>query len=328
MSTAEIARAIDGYSKSMGGLNVIDIKKILSENGLSTSGTRSVLVERLKTLVGVGVRVDVEVEVEPVKVLTIDDLPRNPDRKIYYLQSNFLKTMAGLLMSTEYELGGMIDLKSNGDFDRNIYTMGGITSVTISDFDDYEIIYHSHPFHPSVYYNIPSHDDIMYTIWRSSKGLFQIDIVFAFDAIYITYISGKPKLSIERLRELYIEHGITRENNTLIIESLRDPSILNLFNSLASYGVYILRYSTVIGKPSSNPMENWPEQIPLYINPTEPNIHLKTRVEYRNSDHVPSVLHTAGVTPALQASERVEVIELVPPNHTSKKSKKKWFKWR
>lgn len=321
MSMTEITKAINGYSKSMGGLNVVDIKKILSENGLSTSGIRSVLVERLKTLV----------KLEPVqeksKVLTIDDLPSSPDRKIYYLQPNFIKTMAGLLMSTDHELGGMIDLKTNGDFDRNIYSIGGRTSVDIGDFVDYEIIYHSHPFHPSAYYNIPSHDDIMYTIWRSSKGLFQIDIVFAFDGIYVTYISGKPKLSIERLRELYIEHGIMGENNNLLIESLRDPSILNLFNSLALYGVYVLRYSNVIGKPSSNPMENWPKQIPLYINPSEPNIHLKTRVDYRDSDHIPTVLNMAGAKPALQTSERDVVIEMVPPKHTSKKSKKKWFGW-
>jgi hypothetical protein len=323
MSMSEITRAVDGYSKSMGGLNVIDIKKILSENGLSSSGTRSDLIERLKALVE-----PVQDVQQKSEVLSIDDLPRDPTRKIYYLQPDFLKTMAGLLTSTDYELGGMIDLKSNGDFDRNIYSIGGKTSVDISDFDDYEISYHSHPFHPSVYYNIPSHDDIMHAVWRSSKGLFQIDILFTFDGIYVTYISGKPKLSIERIRELYIEHGIMGENNNLLIESMRDPSILNLFNSLAPYGVYILRYSTVVGKPSSNPMENWPEQIPIYINPTEPNIHLNTRVDYRNSDHIPSVLNRAGVTPS-QAPERDSVIEyeMVPPKHTSKKSKQKWFRW-
>lgn len=45
-----ILKACEGKSKSQGGLNVEDIKKILKERGLSTAGLRTDLLERLCTI--------------------------------------------------------------------------------------------------------------------------------------------------------------------------------------------------------------------------------------------------------------------------------------
>jgi hypothetical protein len=317
MSLTEIKNAINGHSRSTGGLNVIDIRKILSDNGLPVSGTRSDLIDRLKTL-----------SIPPIqqkKVLTIDDLPTDSARKIYHLKPDFLRTMAGLLVSIDREIGGLIDLKQNGDFDRNIYSIGGKSSINMADFDDYEISYHTHPIDPNRYYNIPSHDDILNTVWRSNKGLFQIDIVFAYDGIYVTYIFGKPKLSIKQLSELYIEHGI------ISAISLQDPSVLDVFNSLTKYGVYILRYSTATGKPSINPIDNWPTQLPLYINPTEPNINLTTRV-VRDCDHIPShiaIFNDECRDSVVQVHERVpeQKSESGSKSGSKSKSKSKWSLW-
>lgn len=273
----KIKLACLGKSASQGGLNVGDIKDILKKRGLSTNGARAALLKRLcnnniPTPTPVPVPVQDQQPSYRVRIKTnipkVTELDFDPARRIVYLDNEFLKTLAGMMFNTGNEIGGFIDIKRDGSFDRNIYAIGGNNGIHMTDFDDFEIIYHTHPYSPEVKFSPPSPSDILIAFNRltSSSSPAQLDIVFTHTGVYVIYIVGKPPISIEYLNTLYMKYGLMGGKT---INSLQNDKFMTMFNELASLGIYVLFYS-ISNKQLVNPIDSWPERIPLYINPQEP----------------------------------------------------------
>lgn len=280
----KIALACQGKSAGQGGMNVPEIRQTLKDRGLNWTGTRSVLIQRLcdtmasrPASASASGPASAPAPAPADRMLSEKDLTFDPKRKIIYLESPFLRTLAGIMLNSDREIGGAVDLKLDGAFDRNIYGIGGYGSVALDDFVDFEIGYHTHPYMSSRCYNLPSQSDIRAAMGYMLKHEQQVHLVFTHDAIYAIYTNPVAKvLSLNKINQIYNRHGIVSE------ESLCKDSVLSVFKELADNGVYIQRHSNGKKQPSLNPIDSWPDRIPIYVNPQEPNIALPRLIEPRD----------------------------------------------
>ena len=215
---------------------------------------------------------------EGVSNLTADGILDHRRRAILLTQ-NFLRTVAALQQSVNREIGGFIDLRLDGSFDRNTYAIGGHRSMVAEDFEDFEINYHTHPTRPAVRYDMPSLSDIIATIQHPE---WQVNIVFAHDAIYTIYVTIEARRDLDRT-----VNGVTTAMRTHKFGRLDHKSVLTIFDKLESYGVFVIRHSAISVDDELNhdTIDNWPTQLELYIEPTEPDTitlsRLRTpRVQY------------------------------------------------
>jgi hypothetical protein len=196
-------------------------------------------------------------------------------RKILFLEGKVLASMAGFVGMT-YEHAGMIDLKKSGLFDRAIFGIGAKEYIIPTDLLDFEVTFHTHPIRPAfqgIIYDIPSEFDTR-NMLPANKPKFQVHIVFTMEAVYTLY-SDPRKVSNLTTDEFF------KAANVYASKALKGTKqdLDNYIAFLKTHGIYMFRHSTNLG--SKNILWNWPEQIPLYINPVEPIITLTTRIASR-----------------------------------------------
>ena len=278
---------------SKGGLNVGDIVKELQKRGLDTKGNRTELVERLCKAVTAG-----PVKQTPVKDLTKkqeaeqfkyiqpteDQLKAiasyDPKRRMINLSGPILRTMSDFV-KTGTEYGGMIDINNDGSFDRSIFGIGKKTSVSVKDMFDFEVMFHTHPVGRTAFmFEQPSGSDIWLTMYLSKHqdaAKHQVQVVFTPEGIYTIYADNNidyTDIQGKQASEAYNKIGASDDIKKVIAR----------IEAISKYGVYVFRYSkfTNLEDLNDEPINNWPESIPLYIDPQEPAITLKKRrVRYK-----------------------------------------------
>ncbi len=301
MSDEQINMACKGKSKSQGGLNIGDIKQILKEMGLPTTGNRQHLLDRLcpltkdkredagvsesKTgtdkfmydrsdkplIIKIG---DIKLDMSTFSTLIMREyilhsVNMNEKRQIIELSDDFIYHMRKSVESSKFETGGMIDIDNDGVFERATFRIGNSGSVHLKELMDYEIYYHIHPPRPFLF-DLPSLADVLFTYF--SEG--QVQFVFAIDAIYSIYMD-KTKFfdfmynTIKKYKDLSFVEKIPKFKDSLR-EHIGDlnkimvssTAYLNYVNKLKDIGVYIVR-QTGIKK------NTWPKKVIAFIEPYE-----------------------------------------------------------
>jgi hypothetical protein len=177
-----------------------------------------------------------------------------------------------------YEHGGMIDLKKSGLFDRAIFGIGGDTHIITSDMLDFEITFHTHPIRKFTHVNhdVPSEYDTS-NLLPGNPFKFQVHLVFTKEAVYALY--SDPRMVGKTNRDLFFNEAF-KYASTANKGSRQD--VQNYIGFLKKHGIYMFRHSTNLD--NTNILWNWPERIPLYINPVEPVITLTERIASRVSE--------------------------------------------
>ncbi len=235
-------------------------------------------------------------------------LAYDPRRRIINLSGPLLRSLSDFV-KTGVEHGGMIDINIDGSVDRTIFGTGKKKSINISDMHDFEVTFHTHPIGRTDYmFEPPSDSDVVIAARQVAlqrlllhreeetrlsylrRGLkyeappfHQVDLVFTHEGVYAIYITKpdellKPRV-FDEIRQAYNSsaHVVLEQNdNTLITRLL----------SVEKYGIYIFRYAKVtdLEKLFPEPLNNWPESIPLYIDPKEPSITLTKRGARRQTE--------------------------------------------
>ncbi len=201
----------------------------------------------------------------------------DPTRRIIHLSGPILRAMSGFVKAgTEY--GGMIDINSDGSFDRSIFGIGEKGAINIGDMLDFEVIFHTHPAGRTAFmFEQPSKSDINLSMiaghntkLKGTTSKHQVNVVFTPEGIYTIYALNS---SSDVLRKQATEAYGTPPTKADI------KNVIKRLESVGKYGVYIFRYSkiTKLKDVDDEPINNWPESIPLYIDPQEPVISLTRR---------------------------------------------------
>jgi len=284
----QIVGAAMGLTKSQGGLNMPDMKKILKKLGIPvpTSDTRSELEQRLSQHLAPAAPVTATLVLQPMEHVfpQLADaeyyLETDRHRRTVYLDRKFLEVISTLMhtynrLYGEVEIGGAIDLKLDGGIDRILHAMGGTHGIDLSDMTDLEIVWHTHPVMTKRRFNIPSPSDIMIAVNRTQRAprakagaAAQLELVFTLDAVYAIYIFppafGGSKITPGAILRIYNKY-INDEG------AFQNPRILKVFDDLTAMGVYVIRYSvTPTRAPSPLALSNWPNKVPLFVDPKEP----------------------------------------------------------
>ncbi len=201
----------------------------------------------------------------------------DPKRRIIYLSGPILRAMSDFVKAgTEY--GGMIDINSDGSFDRSIFGIGKQAAINLEDMMDFEVIFHTHPAGRTAFmFEQPSGSDINLSMVAGHNAkrttrdaTHQVHVVFTPEGIYTIYALTS---SSEEVRKQAIE----AYNKTGSHDDIKN--VIKRIESVGKYGVYVFRYSkiTELEDVDDEPINNWPESIPLYIDPQEPVIRLLER---------------------------------------------------
>ena len=204
-------------------------------------------------------------------------LTYDKERRIVFLEGKILETMAQFIY-LGYEHGGMIDLKKSGLFDRAIFSIGGDSHIIISDMLDFDITFHTHPIRKFTHVNhdVPSEYDTS-NLLPGNPFKFQVHLVFTKEAVYSLYTD--PRMVGKTNRDVFFNEA-HKYASTANKGSKQD--VQNYISFLKKHGVYMFRHSTNLD--NTNILWNWPERIPLYINPVEPVITLTERIASRVSE--------------------------------------------
>lgn len=201
------------------------------------------------------------------------------DRDRILLSQRLLKNMAYLLSSSDVEIGGMIDIDMELQFERNVFHMGGTDVVSMVDYYDFEIVYHTHPFRKPWIKEIPSLADLN---WAHAHALIHenskwgdvprniVNLVFAPDAIYAIYVihnnGGDHNIKAHpALRAIYNDRS----------DRTKGRKFEQLQQVLPSIGMVLYRYTrtpqeTVFNNNPEDILSRWPESLEVYITPVEP----------------------------------------------------------
>ncbi len=219
-------------------------------------------------------------DVPPAVKLSEKDIKKSvkydPTRRIIFLEGKILETMAGFV-GMKYEHGGMIDLKKSGLFDRAIFGIGTEDYIIPTDLLDFEVTFHTHPSarmgYTRITYDIPSEYDTS-NLLPSNKPKFQVHVLFTSEAVYTLYSDPRKAGSITH--DQFFKQAASYASKTL---KGTKTDLDNYIAFLKKHGIYMFRHSTNLG--SKKILWNWPENIPLYINPVEPVITLTKRIASR-----------------------------------------------
>jgi hypothetical protein len=226
--------------------------------------------------------------------------------------SNFVK--AGI------EFGGMIDINKDGSFDRAMFGIGMKASIDINDMLDFEIIFHTHPSGRTMFaFEQPSKGDIQVSMFASTieyadriTPKHQVHIVFTPEAVYTIYV---PNTKIDYRHPSIINDALEAVGGFL---TKHEDVIRSHIVKLAKLGIYVFRYSKVFRLrdiDQEEPINNWLDSIPLYIDPQEPIIEARKR-GVRNRQ-----------TPQeRQARQLKEVLQTVQNKQQSEREKLSWIK--
>lgn len=298
-----ILLACQGKSKSQGGLNVSDIRKVLSDRGMSSTGSRADLIKRLcsssapasakaKTAPSPA---SAKTAPAPASAATPAPAPASvrvyrPSRDEFELPANriladaqfrekrfevqldekFMQHMKTIVEASSFETGGLIDLDLDGKFDQSAYHIGNEGSVSMMGMHDFEITYHVHPPR-KVSYDVPSDVDIASLLVRSDKpsSAHQVDLVFTADAIYASYVSYNPnghgshEMLLEKCEKLW-------ETNPYGSALRNEAAMKWYFAEARKLGCFIVRHGFIDRDESLRYNEvEWPDEVLLYIKPIE-----------------------------------------------------------
>ena len=301
-------------SKSKGGLNLSEIVQELKQRGLDWTGIRSVAASRLckaikdeSTAVNppvtetkvkeVKVKVKVKVKAANKPELRAKDRyvsdhtaqfkiisTYDPKRRMIYLSGPVLRQFSNFVKA-EIEFGGMIDINKDGSFDRAMFGIGMRSSIHLGDMLDFEVIFHTHPSGRTMFmFEQPSKGDIKFSMYASTINYtdrmlisgspkHQVHIVFTPEGVYTIYV---PNTKIDYKNPSIIEDAIKALENVIT----NDDELHYRIEDLAKLGIYVFRYSKVsrlTDVDQEEPINNWPDSIPLYIDPQEPIIEARKR---------------------------------------------------
>ena len=110
----------------------------------------------------------------------------------------------------------------------------------------------------------------MWECLRYESIILLLNVVFTAEAVYTIYL---PSKEVDYNNPFIIKTIIDEYNSTVQATKLRTLDHLNdMMHSVSKYGVYVFRYSknAYFSDEDPEPINNWPESIPLYIDPQEP----------------------------------------------------------
>ena len=226
--------------------------------------------------------------------------------------SNFVK--AGI------EFGGMIDINKDGSFDRAMFGIGMKSSVKIDDMLDFEVIFHTHPSGRTMFaFEQPSKGDIQVSMFAATieyadriTPKHQVHVVFTPEGVYTIYV---PNTKINYRNPSIIDDALEAVGGFL---TKHEDDIRSHIVKLAQLGIYVFRYSKVFRLrdiDQEEPINNWLDSIPLYIDPQEPIIEARKR-GVRNRQ-----------TPQeRQARQLKEALQTVQNKQQSEREKLSWIK--
>ena len=204
----------------------------------------------------------------------------DPKRRIINLSGPVLRQFSNFVKAG-VEFGGMIDINKDGSFDRAMFGIGMKGSIKINDMLDFEVMFHTHPSGRTMLgFEKPSKPDISVSMFASTieyadriTAKNQVHVVFSPEAVYTIYV---PNTKID-----YRHPSIINE----VLEAVGGfatnvEAILSNSERLAQFGIYVFRYSKVSrlkDLDQEEPINNWLDSIPLYIDPQEPDIEVRTR---------------------------------------------------
>jgi hypothetical protein len=302
-------------TKAKGGLNLTDIFQELKKRGLSTNGNRSVVAARLcddiakhnpqakpvpaprpKSSLIPAKPIPAPRPKNPFEsivksedyVSRIEDQFKiitkyDPKRRIINLSGPGLRAFSEFVKSG-IEHGGIIDINKDGSLERAIFGIGALNYIHMEDMYDFEIMFHTHPSGRTSYmFEQPSTGDLHACMYATSTSIgsdkkqkpFQVHVVFSPEAVYTIYV---PSKEVDYHNPSIIKKIIDEYNSNNI--GLRTLGQLNfMMHSVSKYGVYVFRYSKneYFTDEDPEPINNWPDNIMLYIDPQEPILEFKTR---------------------------------------------------
>lgn len=215
-----------------------------------------------------------------------------------YLDNTYLDHMCRTLSTAINETGGMIDLKEFGIFDSSTFRLGNSNSLYLNNLIDYEITYHTHPFHSRTFYSIPSVQDIVFMWYNVLRYKYksQVHIIFAPDAIYVLYCDiyilpiikkmdiQKQKNDLkDKLRELHMykrnqyntQSSVFNKNFEKFVEQVYQLSGIKIIrytnnNSSSDLDLEYYHISDINDLRVEHIKNNWPQQLSLFIKIIEP----------------------------------------------------------
>ena len=294
-------------SKAKGGLNLNEIVQELAKRGLDWTGKRTVAAARLcnaiknesttvnppvtetkvKEVKVKEVKVKVKVKVKAAKKPELRAKDRyvsdhtaqlkiistyDPKRRMIYLSGPVLRQFSNFVKA-EIEFGGMIDINKDGSFDRAMFGIGMKRSVKLSDMLDFEVIFHTHPSGRTMFmFEQPSTADFKFSMHASTisgSPKHQVHIVFTPEGVYTIYVPNTKDYKNPSIEDAIKAMGEPVRNDDELYYRIED---------LAKLGIYVFRYSKVSRLTDvEEPINNWPDSIPLYIDPKEPIIEARKR---------------------------------------------------
>jgi hypothetical protein len=240
----------------------------------------------------------------------------DPKRRIINLSGPILRQFSNFVKAG-IEFGGMIDINKDGSFDRAMFGIGMIRSVKIEDMFDFEVIFHTHPSGRTMFmFAQPSQRDIELSMYASTikytsgSPKHQVHIVFTPEGVYTIYV---PNTKIDYRNPSIVEDAIEAVGGYLT----KNEEIIHLhIKKLAKLGIYVFRYSKVSrlkDVDQEEPINNWLDSIPLYIDPQEPIIEARKRGVRKQTPQ------------ERQARQLAETLQRAQNKQQSEKEKLRWM---